>query len=76
MAGSIVWGGSYAGPESVICDSVVARSVRVGRGARLAGAVVGERSVVASGSDIGDAVLDAETEMVSGGVWKMDPGGV
>lgn len=73
---SILWGGTYVGPGSVVSDSIVARSSHVGRGARLAGAVVGERSVVPAGSDIGDATLDAETEMDPGGVWKMDPGGV
>jgi hypothetical protein len=40
----------------------------VGRGATLAGVIVGERSVVPAESDIGDAVLDAETEGDLGGV--------
>ena len=73
---SILWGGAYAGPGSVVSESIVARSVHVGRGATLAGVVVGERSVVPAESDIGDAVLDAETEIDPGAVWKMDPRGV
>jgi ADP-glucose pyrophosphorylase len=56
------------GSGSAVYESIVARSVHVGRGARLAGAVVGERSVVPAESDIGDAVLDAETEGDLGGV--------
>lgn len=68
VSSSILWSGTYIGPDSVVSDSVVAGSVRVGRGARLAGAVVGERSMVSAGGDIGDAVLDAETEMGPGEV--------
>lgn len=68
VGSSIVWGGTYVGPGSEVHESVVARSAHVGRGARLAGAVVGERSAVPAGMDIGDHVLDAETEMDSGGV--------
>lgn len=59
---SILWSGVSVGAAAVVSDSIVAGSVQVGNGACLDGAVVGERAVVPAGSDIGDAVLDAQTE--------------